>query len=340
MTTIAVGTEKGGYLLRTEEESWHITGPLFAGWKVTAWGTTPVGTTLAALASNWFGASIHRSHNLEDWEQVENGPSYPADSGRKLNQIWTFSASGDRILAGVDEAGLFESNDDGTTWNAVDGLNEHPSRPSWSPGLGGLCAHHVVTAGERLWVGISAVGVFRSDDGGATFGRYDAGVPTVVVDESEAGYCVHSIVNDPTDPDRMWRQDHLGVFRSTDGGGSWNRIEQGLPSSFGFPMVRDHASGRLFIVPLQSDENRLPVDGLFRVYSSDDDGESWHVSGNGWPESAAYTAVLRGAMAADQKGGVYAGTTSGSIWATADAGDHWAELPFVLPRILTVAVIA
>jgi photosystem II stability/assembly factor-like uncharacterized protein len=181
--------------------------------------------------------------------------------------------------------------------------------------------------------------VFRSDDGGATFGRYDTGIPAAVDGESEPGYCVHSIVNDPARPERLWRQDHLGVFRSADGGDSWERIEEGLPASFGFPMVRDHVTGRLFVVPLHSDENRLPVDGRFRVYSSDDEGDSWQVSGVGWPEAAHHTGVLRGAMAADQRGGVYAGTTSGTIWATSDAGDHWSAMPFVFPRILSVAAV-
>jgi photosystem II stability/assembly factor-like uncharacterized protein len=343
MTTIAVGTEKGAYLLTRSGDSWNVTGPLFTGWKVTAFGTTASGATLAALASNWFGASVHRSEDLRDWQQVDSGPSYTAESGRKLNQIWTFHSNDDRLYAGVDEAGLFESLDDGRSWSPVEGLNDHPSREVWVPGLGGLCAHHLLSDGNRLWVAISAVGVFRSDDGGSSFSRYDDGVPATVdenMGSKEPGFCVHSIVGDPGEPDRMWRQDHQGVFRTGDGGQTWERIEGGLPASFGFPIVRDHASGRLFVVPLHSDENRLPVDGAFRVYASDDDGDTWQVSGTGWPDGPTYTAVLRRAMAADQLGGLFAGTTSGTVWVTSDVGLHWTALPITLPRILSVDVVA
>jgi photosystem II stability/assembly factor-like uncharacterized protein len=112
-----------------------------------------------------------------------------------------------------------------------------------------------------LWVAVSAVGVFRSDDGGATWVPRNHGVePTIPGDEHpEIGYCVHRIVADPEDADRIWRQEHRGVFRTTDGGDHWERIEEGLPASFGFPIVHDAASGALFIVPQESDEHRMPV---------------------------------------------------------------------------------
>lgn len=341
MRTIAVGTEKGGFLITGAPGSWGVRGPLFPGWRVNTWTTTAAGTHLAALGSNWFGASIHRSNDLQNWEQVTDGPAYRAEQERKLNQIWTFHEDDGRLLAGVDEAGLFTSDDDGRSWEPVEGLNEHETRPSWVPGLGGLAAHRVVGGIERYWVGISAVGVFHTGDGGVSFERRDGGIRSTV-DESESevpGFCIHSMVADPADPERMWRQDHSGVYRTVDGGRRWTPCETGLPAGFGFPIARDHASGRLFVVPLIADENRLPVDGMLVAYRSDDDGETWSAAGEGWSPEPTYTAVLRDAMTADQRGGVFFGTTGGTVWASLDAGDTWQRLPFSFPRILSVKVL-
>jgi photosystem II stability/assembly factor-like uncharacterized protein len=184
--------------------------------------------------------------------------------------------------------------------------------------------------------------VFRSDDGGATWNTKNAGVARTVDDEvsDDIGYCVHCIVQDPDDSNRLYRQDHQGVFRTDDGGDSWERIQQGLPSGFGFPIVLDEETRSLFVIPLESDENRLPIDGAFRVYRSDDRGDSWHVSGTGYPEAATFTAVLRGAMDTDRRRGVYLGTTAGKVIATADAGETWTTLPWTLPRILSVRVLS
>ena len=340
---LAVGTEKGAYLIRSDEarSSWDLEGPLFKGWKVTAFGEAGDGTYLLGTGSNWFGAALHRSADLEEWTQIGDGPAWPEGGDRRLTQIWTLARSGETLYAGVDEAGLFRSGDHGETWQPVDGLNEHPTRPGWQPGLGGLAAHRVVVDRSdpaRIWAAISAVGVFRSDDAGSTWTSKNQGVPRTVDDEDseEIGYCVHCIVQDPDDSNRLYRQDHQGVFTTEDGGDTWQRIEDGLPAGFGFPIVLDEETGRLFVVPLESDENRLPVDGGFRVYRSDDRGQFWHASGVGFPEAPTFTAVLRGAMDTDQRQGVYLGTTAGRVVATTDAGDTWTTLPWTLPRIMSV----
>ncbi len=192
-----------------------------------------------------------------------------------------------------------------------------------------------------MWCAISAVGVFRTDDGGENWELKNQGVTVSSPDEQyDIGYCVHGLVADPANADRIWRQDHSGVYRTSDGGDHWERIEQGLPASFGFPIARDRASGTLFVVPLESDEMRLPPGGRLRVYRSDDDGDNWEESGQGWPEGALYAGVLRGALATDQldPGGVYLGTTSGTLHYSTDTGTTWQTLPWVLPRILSLSV--
>jgi len=343
MKRIAVGTEKGAYLLTGSDSSWAVEGPLFPGWKVTAFGETPDGTHLAGVGSNWFGIGVHRSNNLSDWAQTDSPPAWPEGSERTMEQIWAFHSDGERLWAGVAEAGLFTSGDGGLTWDPVPGLNEHRTRDEWSPGFGGLCTHRILTAGDRVWVGISAVGCFRSDDGGITWEAKNVGIPSVDTPEGaeppEIGYCIHGLAQDPTDPARLWRQDHRGMFRSTDGGDHWERIEDGLPAGFGFVIWRHHDTGRLLTVPLHSDANRVPVDGRLRAYASDDEGDSWKIAGTGWPDAAQFTGVLRGAFDGDESGVFCFGTTGGKLWLTEDTGESWRELEPAFPRIAAIRIL-
>jgi photosystem II stability/assembly factor-like uncharacterized protein len=285
---------------------------------------------------------VHSSADLITWQQVDQPPRFPEGSTRKVNQIWTFAGDGRRLYAGVDEAALFSSDDGGHSWRHLEGLTGHASRDSWFPGFGGLCAHSILIdprESKRLWCGISAVGVFRSDDGGASWQGKNEGVPVIIEDKvhKDIGFCVHALAQDPADANVIYRQDHKGMFRTQDGGEQWERIEQGLPSGFGFPLAVDRNSKTLYAVPLESDEYRMPVGGRFRVYRSKDGGTSWQELSRGLPDHS-FMGVLRGALAVDHldPGGVYVGSTAGTISVSRDGGDSWQTLPGVLPRILTV----
>lgn len=347
MVTLGIGTAKGAWIVSSaDRQSWEISGPHLKGWEVTTLGRAPGGDYLLSAVSPWYGAALHRSSDLSRWQQIVEGPAYAQD--RELSRIWTLQIVGDALYAGVAEAGMFVSRDDGRTWSPMTGLNEHETRAGWEPGAGGLMAHRILddpTNPDRMWCAISAVGVLRTDDGGETWQLKNAGVVCAAADgeDPEIGYCVHSIANDPANPDRIWRQDHKGVYRTTDGGEQWERIQNGLPneSGFGFPIVRHHGTGALFIVPLESDEYRTPVSGAFAAYRSTDDGDSWHVSGSGWPTDMYFAGVLRDAMDCDQldTGGVYFGTTAGTVFASTDLGETWATLPATFPRISSVRVL-
>lgn len=343
--TILVGTVKGAWVLRADDAraDWSIEGPLFKGWKVTAATRDARGRYVVATASDVYGPAIHVSEDCRSWTQIDSGPAWEPDSGRKLTQLWTLHARGELLLAGVDEAGLFRSEDGGATWDSVTALNEHPTRGGWYPGFGGLCLHSILTDPkdpQRIWVGISAVGVFRSDDGGASWVACNGGIPVILEDKahSDIGFCVHGLAADPDEANRIYRQDHVGMFRSTDGGDSWERCEEGLPSGFGFPVEIDARTRSLFVVPLEADQFRFPVDGAFRVYRSADGGDRWHELGDGALPVDFYGAVLRGGMAVDacDPAGVYVGTTAGTVHLSADLGDTWQTLPTTLPRILMV----
>lgn len=342
-----VGTAKGAFLLRSNErrERWTLEGPLFKGWKATAAARDHRGRYFIAIASDVYGAALQMSIDLEQWRQIDNGPSYPKGGPRKLNQIWKIFAGKDSLYAGVDEAGLFRSDDGGETWRPVEGLNEHPTRSAWQPGAGGLCAHAILSDPRdprRMWCGISAVGVFRTDDGGRTWTSKNQGVRVVVEDKEhkDVGYCVHGLVQDPSNADTIYRQDHAGMYRTNNRGDTWEKNEDGLPSGFGFPIVIDPLTRSLFAAPLVSDEDRVMPEGRLRVYRSRNGGDSWEPAASGLPQEHVYTGVLRGAMAVDglDPCGVYLGTTSGTIHISSDLGTKWTSLPYILPRVLSVSV--
>ncbi len=345
--TAILGTAKGAFVARSDQgrSSWTIEEPLFKGWKVTASGRDETGNYFVATASDVYGPALHVSKDLKNWRQIENGPAWPKDSDRKLNQIWTLHLGPGRFYAGVDVAGLFASDDGGESWSPVEALNEHPTRPSWGPGAGGLCAHAILvdpSNTDRVWCGISAVGVFRTEDGGRTWHPKNQGIPVVLEDKKhkDVGFCVHGLAAEPDDANTIYRREHVGMFRSRDGGDNWERIENGLPSWFGFPVVIDRRSRTLFVHPMESDEYRMPTDGKFRMFRSRDGGDSWESLSKGLPQKSAYMGVLRGALDVDHLDpcGVYVGTTAGTVYVSNDAGDSWTELPCTLPRVLSVSV--
>lgn len=346
--TVVVGTAKGGFVCRSEDRlNWKIDGPFLKGWGVTAAARGPAGDWLVGTNSHVYGAAIHRSRDLREFTQASQGPAYAPESGAKLEQIWKIAPHGDRVYAGVAQAGLFVSDDKGDTWAPLNGLNQHRTRAAWQPGAGGLCCHAILfdhRNPRRMWCGISAVGVFRSDDGGETWHSKNNGVKHVLEDKDhkDIGFCVHGLAQDPDDPDRIYRQDHAGMFRTSDGGENWERNETGLSSRFGFPIAIDPHTKALFVAPLESDEFRLPVEGQLQIFRSRDGGDSWHALFRGLPQQHAYGAVMRGALAVDgiDPCGVYFGTTAGEMFASHDLGESWAALPCRLPRIHSVTVVA
>lgn len=342
--TLGIGTIKGAWIARSEDRaSWSLTGPHLKGWEVTTFGRAPDGEHLLTTGASWYGAAVHHSADLETWQQYPDPPAH--DDDRKLDRIWTLATHNQTVYCGVAQAGMFKSNDGGATWTGSGGLNNHETQPRWEPGFGGLAAHRILFDAhnpDRMWCGISAVGVFRTDDGGESWHPKNRGVewPDSTAEWDEIGHCVHCFTQDPADPDHMWRQDHSGVYRSVDGAESWERIEAGLPARFGFPVIRHHSSGRLFVIPLESDEYRMPVGGRLEVYRSDDNGDSWQNSSSGLP-GGTFAGPLRDATACDQldDAGIYMGTTAGKVHWSSNGGEQWHTMPETFPRISSIAVL-
>jgi photosystem II stability/assembly factor-like uncharacterized protein len=349
--TLLVGTTKGAFFFHsdTNRRDWEMTGPHLDGWEIySLYGDSRKGERVFAGTSHFvFGTTIRVSDDLGNtWEQVEASPRYSEDSGFKLNRIWQIGpghqSQPNTLYAGVDEAGLFSSSDSGLTWQEVTGLSQHHTRSEWAPGNGGLCLHTILpdpTNPQRMWVGISAVGAFRTDDAGASWKACNDGLPVLAtgVQTTEVGRCVHKLVLDPRDHDTLYCQFHGGVFKSTDAADSWQPIESGLPSNFGFPMGVT-ANGDLFVIPLESDMQRHVKDGHLRVYRSRDGGASWVDTSRGLPDQPHYVGVLRDAMSVDSldPAGIYFGTSMGEVFFSPDSGENWSRLPGQFPRITSI----
>jgi hypothetical protein len=367
-TTVLVGTQKGAMVIRSDEgrKRWERSPLLMKGWLVTAFARDASGRVYAGVTHDVWGATVMASDDLEHWEQLESAPRYSADAkgnpghnriigamdpmeqfspgGRHVDQIWKLHTVGDLLYAGVSEAGVFRSSDRGKSWQLLQGIDQHPDRDHFVPGFGGLCAHSILVDGldpQRIWVGISSAGVFRSDDGGQTFVSKNEGVSS-----SGEGYCVHAIVHDPLEANVIYRQDHRGVYRTDDGGESWILTENGLPMSelsdehrcsFGFAIDLDPRTRSAFIVPLEGDSYRFPHAGRLAVYRTQDAGGSWQSFDAGLP-SDCYANVLRGAMSTDGADpcGVYFGTTGGSVFGSSKLGERWQTLTTDLPKVLCV----
>jgi photosystem II stability/assembly factor-like uncharacterized protein len=344
-TAVIVGTRKGLFVLRSEDRrEWALEGPLLTGFSIYHAIRDPRDGALYACTNFFGGGAVHRSDDGgETWERFEVG--LPEDGELKLNATWHVEPGGDgELWLGGDPGVLFRSTDRGQTWEVNRALLEHETRDQWNPGAGGMCLHSInVDADDpkRLVIGISAAGVFRTDDGGESWEPANKGTSADFLPEEQpaVGQCVHKVLLHPAGGDRLWQQNHCGVYRSDDRGTTWERLDgNGLPSDFGFPLMLDPRDpDAAFVVPEESAMNRVTPDGRLGVYRTRDGGTSWDLLTDGLPQQA-WVAVLREASAWDglDPNGLYFGTQSGSVFASADGGESWAEAARWLPPILSV----
>ena len=360
---VLVGTQKGAFVLESDgtRADWTVQGPLFGGWEVYHVAGSPADPDrlYASQSSGWFGQLIQRSDDGgATWRPAGNDFSYRGDAGThqwydgtphpwEFARVWHLEPSAtdpDTVYAGAEDAALFLSRDGATTWSELDGLRAHPSGAAWQPGAGGMCVHTVLvdpTDADRLHVAISAAGVFRSGDGGATWRPANRGLRSGAIPDADAevGHCVHHVARHPSRPDVLFMQKHWDVMRSDDGGDSWREISGDLPTDFGFPIaVHAHEPDTVYVVPITSDSEHYPPEGKLRVYRTRVGGDEWKPLASGLPQADCYVNVLRDAMAVDALDpcGVYFGTTGGQVYASADAGDTWAPIVRDLPRVLSV----
>lgn len=353
---LLVGTRKGLFVLRGERGGrMDVVARKFEGSDVEFAIKDPrTGRYFASVTSGWFGPHVHYADDpLGEWVEAK-GPAFPEDTGATLVRTWVITpGEEDGVLyAGTDPAALFKSTDNGETWELNRGLWDEPSRPEWMPGGGGLALHSIVPwPGEpsKLLVGISAAGVWLTDDGGQTWRRGGKGivnrnVPDDAPPEMHNAKCIHNMHRVPTEPQTVYMQFHGGVYRSDDAGETWHYIaNEGLPSDFGFPMVvHPRDAQKAYVIPLKGDFDRVTPEGKVQVFETSDRGESWSSTSDGLPDSNAYLTVLRLAFAHDGSDplGLYFGATSGDVFGSADEGRSWTTVVRHLPPVLSIRASA
>jgi len=352
MTELLVGTKKGLFALAGEPgEAFAVTSRSFAGEPVEYAMRDPhSGRTLATTTSPFYGPKIFYADDPGgEWQQA-SGLALPEGGDTALERIWVIVADDDGTLyAGGDPGVLFASHDGGASWELNRTLWEHPTRPEWQPGGGGLCLHSIATtpgAPGRLALGISAVGVWLTEDAGETWRNGNKGIrPRYLPDdapEDTITLCVHDLQRAPKQPERLFMQFHGGVYRSDDAGESWANIGAGLPSDFGFPLVIDPGDpDSAYVIPLKADMDRVTPEGHVRVYETRDAGATWTARDDGLPGEHAYLTILRQAFDRTGEGGaleLYFGATSGDVFGSPDAGASWFSAATRLPPVFSVRV--
>jgi photosystem II stability/assembly factor-like uncharacterized protein len=377
---VLVGTRKGAFILTADgkREQWEVSGPHFAGWEIYHLKASPVNPDriYASQSSGWFGQIIQRSDDGGKTWTTPGGESVPPPGGMPAGQSNRFMYEGevgthkfydgtqhpwefkrvwhlepsltdpDTVYAGAEDAALFKSADGGTTWKEFPGLR-HAKGDLWQPGAGGMCLHTILLDPgnpQRIFVAISAAGVFRTDDGGASWKPVNRGLqsPYELPDpDAEVGHCVHRIARHQSRPNVLFMQKHWDVMRTDDAAENWSEVSGNLPSDFGFPIdVHAHEPETIYVVPIKSDSEHFPPDGKLRVYRSRTGGNEWEALTRGLPQQDCYVNVLRDAMAVDSLDscGIYFGTTGGQVYCSPDGGDTWKPIVRDLPAVCSVEV--
>jgi hypothetical protein len=362
--TLWIGTRKGAFALRADarRRTWKVNGPHFLGHIIHHVVQDPRDPRLILMAAKTghLGPTVFRSADRgRTWKEATQPPAFrkaaEGESARSVERVFwlTPGHSSERgtWYAGSSPAGLFRSEDGGERWEPVAGFNDHPMRPKWAA-FGtpdGELLHSIAVDprdARHLYLSISIGGTFESTDAGKSWAPLNRGVEADFLPEKEAeyGHDPHTFVQHPHDPDRLYQQNHCGIYRMDRPNGRWERIGRAMPKKIGdigFPIVlHPKDPDTAWVLPMDGTTvwPRTSIDGKPAVYVTKNGGKSWQRLDNGLPKSQAWLTVMRQAMCADahDRIGLYFGTTNGEVWGSTNGGESWNCIARHLPEIFSV----
>jgi hypothetical protein len=366
-TLVLVATRKGLWLFRSDaaRRKWTSDGPHFLGHVICHAVLDPRDgrSLLAGAKTGHLGPTVFRSTDLgRCWQEASRPPAFPkvpeAQTGRVVDHpFWLTPGHASQPgvwYAGTSPHGLFRSADGGQTWEPVAGLNDNPQYREWMGGPQdgtpqGPKLHSVIVDPRdprHLYVGMSSGGVHESLDAGRSWRPLIKGMEVVEgFDASSATFHdPHCVRLCPSQPDRLYQQNHCGIYRIDRPSDEWVRIGRNMPArvgDIGFPIAvhpRDADTAWVFPMDGTTVWPRTSPDGKPATYMTRNGGRSWKRQAGGFPASQAWWTVKRQAMVVDggDPVGLYLGTTAGELWASRDEGDRWSCLARNLPEIYAV----
>lgn len=364
-STLWVGTRKGAFTLRADarRRNWKLAGPQFLGHIIHHVVQDPRAprVVLMAAKTGHLGPTVFRSTDGgRKWQEASQPPAFrkaaEGENGKAVDAVFWLSAghASERgsWYAGTSPAGLFRSEDHGERWEPVQGFNDHPMLPVWVTGQGspiGQLLHSVLVDprdSRHLYLGVSSGGVFESTDAGRDWKPLNRGCAADFNPEPdpEYGHDPHCVAMHPRNPDRLYQQNHCGIYRIDRPDTRWVRVGNAMPrriGDIGFPVVLHPGDpDQAWVFPMDGTTvwPRTSVGGRPAVYHTRNAGRSWQRLDRGLPESQGWFTVLRQAMCSDanERLGLYFGTTGGEVWASANEGESWRCIARHLPHIFSV----
>jgi photosystem II stability/assembly factor-like uncharacterized protein len=364
---ILVGTRKGAFIFKAGEDrrEWQCSGPIKLGTIVNhlVADRRGGGTLMMAAKTGHLGPTVMRSADGgQTWQEAKRPPAFPAapegQEGKAVDSTFWLEP-GHESQPGVWWAGtiphaLFRSTDDGETWDEVPGFRrylESLDQNFFGEVPGGAITHSInidPRDPRHLYVGVSGGGFFESRDEGGTWSPLNKGLAADFMPDPNVpyGHDPHCVQLHPLNPDRLYQQNHCGIYRLDRPDDKWVRIGDAMPrdvGDVGFAVqVHPHNPDTAWVFPMDGTDvwPRISPGGKPAVFRTRDAGASWERLNQGFPAEQAWWTVYRQAMAADahDRVGVYLGTTSGELWGSRDEGESWSVIARNLPDILSVEV--
>jgi photosystem II stability/assembly factor-like uncharacterized protein len=364
-TTLWIGTRKGAFALRPAagHRRWRISGPQFLGHIIHHIVQDPrdPGVLLMAAKTGHLGPTVFRSSDRgRTWHEAAAPPAFrkaaDGETPRAVAKVFWLTpghaSQHGSWYAGTSPAGLFRSDDGGNRWQPVAGFNDHPMNARWAPGLAtpdGEILHSILVDprdARHLYLAISIGGVFESTDGGRDWAPLNEGCAADFLPDPTVpyGHDPHCVVLHPGNPDRLYQQNHCGIYRLDRPARQWRRIGAAMPKrigDIGFPIVLHPADpDTAWVLPMDGTKvwPRTSIDGRPAVYVTRNAGRTWRRLDRGLPAKQAWLTVLRQAMcvAARPDPVLYFGTTAGEVWSGRNGGASWQRIAGHLPEIYSV----